>query len=445
MVLDNLGGSLRNALKRIASATRVDKSLVDEAVREIQRALLQADVNVKLVMTLSNRIKDRALDEKPPAGMNPREHVINIVYQELINLVGKSSDIALNKQTIMLVGLQGSGKTTTAAKLATFFQRKGLRSAVICADTFRAGAYDQLKALCEKQGVFFYGEKGNPDASAVARNGLEAAKKYDVRIVDTAGRHALESDLIQEMKDINSVANADHKLLVMDAALGQQASEQAKAFNEAVSITGVIITKMDGTAKGGGALSAVAETKTSVAFIGVGETPNDLERFEADRFISRLLGMGDIKTLIERAQEIQADEEVDVESLMRGKFTLKDMYKQMEAMNKLGPLKQIMQMLPMGGLGLELSDKEYQATKDRLDKYRVIMDSMTEAELEDPKIITASRMKRISTGSGTPPEVVRELLKAHQAMQKAIKGMRGGMGKMNMKRLMKKMGPGMNM
>ena len=197
-------------------------------------------------MTLSNRIKERALDEKPPAGMNPREHVINIVYQELINLVGKSSDIALKKQTIMLVGLQGSGKTTTAAKLATFFQRKGLRSAVICADTFRAGAYDQLKALCEKQGVFFYGEKGNPDAAAVARNGLETAKRYDMRIVDTAGRHALESNLIQEMKDIHAIANADHKLLVMDAALGQQASEQAKAFNEAVQITGVIITKLDG-------------------------------------------------------------------------------------------------------------------------------------------------------------------------------------------------------
>jgi len=441
MVLDTLGGSLRSALRKIASATRIDKPLVDEAVKEIQRALLQADVNVKLVMTLSNRIRDRALDEKPPAGMNPREHVINIVYQELINLVGKSSDVKLERQTIMLVGLQGSGKTTTAAKLATYFQRKGLRTAVICADTFRAGAYDQLKALCEKQGIFFYGEKGNTDAPAVAKRGLEAAKKYDVRIVDTAGRHALEADLIQEMEDIHAVVNADQKLLVMDAALGQQASDQARAFHDAVQITGVIITKLDGTAKGGGAMSAVAETKTSVAFIGVGETPSDLEKFEADRFISRLLGMGDIKTLIEKAQEIQADEEMDVESMMRGKFTLKDMYKQMEAMNKLGPLKQIMQMLPMGGLGLELSDKEYQATKDRLDKYRVVMDSMTDAELEDPKLITAARVKRISRGSGTPPELVKELLKSHQAMQKAIKGMRGGMGKMNMKRLMKKMGP----
>ena len=445
MVLDNLGGSLRSALRKIASANKIDKPLIEETVREIQRALLQADVNVKLVMQLSNKIKERALDEKPPTGMNPREHVINIVYQELINLVGKGSDIPLKKQDIMLVGLQGSGKTTTAAKLATYFQRKGLRTAVICADTFRAGAYDQLKALCEKQGIFFYGEKGNPDAPAVARNGLEAAKKYDIRIVDTAGRHALEGDLIKEMEDIHVVANADQKLLVMDAAIGQQASEQARAFHDAVNITGVIITKLDGTAKGGGALSAVAETKTSIAFIGIGETPNDLERFEADRFISRLLGMGDIKTLIERAQEVQATEEMDVESMMRGKFTLKDMYTQMEAMNKLGPLKQIMQMLPMGGLGIELSDKEFQATKDRLDKYKVIMDSMTDAELEDPKIITASRIKRISYGSGSSPDVVRELLKSHQAMQKAIKGMKGGMGKMNMKRLMKRFGPAAKM
>ena len=439
MVLDSLGGSLRGALKKIASASRIDKQVVDEAVREIQRALLQADVNVKLVMNLSNRIRDRALSEKPAPGMNPREHV-NIVYQELINLVGKSSPVSLEKQTIMLVGLQGSGKTTTAAKLATFFQRKGLRSAVVCADTFRAGAFDQLKALCERQGVFFYGEKGNPDAPAVAKRGLEASKKYDVVIVDTAGRHALEEDLIQEMMDIDAVVTADHKLLVMDAAIGQQASEQAKAFNKAVGITGVIITKLDGTAKGGGAMSAVAETNSSVAFIGVGETPNDLERFEADRFISRLLGMGDIKTLIERAQETKMEEEVDVDALMRGKFTLKDMCKQMEAINKMGPLKQIMQMLPLGGMGLDISDQEYQVTKDRLEKYRVIMSSMTAEELEDPKIITASRVKRIARGSGTQPELVRELLKSHKAMQKALKGMRG-MNKMGMKRMMKKFGP----
>jgi len=207
-----------------------------------------------------------------------------------------------------------------------------------------------------------------------------------------------------------------------------------------VGITGVIITKLDGTAKGGGAMSAVAETNSSVAFIGVGETPNDLERFEADRFISRLLGMGDIQTLIERAQETKVEEEMDVDALMRGKFTLKDMCKQMEAINKMGPLKQIMQMLPLGGMGLDISDKEYQVTKDRLDKYGVIISSMTEKELEEPKIITASRVKRIARGSGTQPELVRELLKSHKAMQKALKGMRG-MNKMGMKRMMKKFGP----
>jgi signal recognition particle subunit SRP54 len=288
MVLENLGGSLRNALKKIASANKIDKALVDDAVREIQRALLQADVNVKLVMHLSNTIKERALNEKPAPGMNPREHVINIVYQELINLVGRGSDIPLKKQNIMLVGLQGSGKTTTAAKLATFFQRKGLRTAVICADTFRAGAFDQLKALCERQGIFFYGDKGNPDAPAVARAGLEAAKKYDVRIVDTAGRHALEGDLIQEMKDIHAVVNADQKLLVMDAALGQQASEQARAFNEAVQITGVIITKLDGTAKGGVIFALAKQFGTPIRYIGVGEGIDDLRTFEADAFVKAL-------------------------------------------------------------------------------------------------------------------------------------------------------------
>ena len=225
------------------------------------------------------------------------------------------------------------------------------------------------------------------------------------------------------------------KLLVMDAALGQQASRHGPSMRQSISLALSSPSWM--ALPGRRRPFAVAETKTSVAFIGVGETPADLERFEADRFISRMLGMGDIKTLIERAQEVQTEQEVDVESLMRGKFTLKDMYQQMEAMNKLGPLKQIMQMLPLGGMGIELSDKEYQMTKDRLDKYRVVMDSMTAAELEDPRIITASRIKRISQGSGAPPELVRELLKSHQAMQKAIKGMRGGMGKMNMKRMMR--------
>ncbi len=438
MVLDKLGDSLQGAIKKLIGASRIDEKVVDEVVKDIQRALLQADVNVKHVMTLSQKIKQRSLKEEPPSGMNPREHVIRIVYQELINILGKSANVRLAPQTIMMVGLQGSGKTTTTAKLARFFQRKGLKPAVICADTFRPGAYDQLKTLCDRMGIFFYGEKENKDAIATAQRGLKASEKYDVKIIDTAGRHALEKDLIKEMEEIHKIAKPEHKFLVLDAAMGQLASEQAKAFNVSIGITGVVITKLDGTAKGGGALSAVSETDSAIAFIGVGETADDLERFEADRFISRLLGMGDIKSLIEKAEETLKAEEFDMEAMLKGKFTLKDMYKQMEAMNKMGPLKQVMGMLPMGKLGLKVSDEMFAVTQEKLKKYKYIMDSMTDKELEDPKHVNSPRITRIARGSGTRYEDVRELLKYHKTMQKTLKGMSGG--KFNIQKMMKKFG-----
>ena len=438
MVLEKLGGSLQDALKKIVGAGRIDERTVSEVVRDIQRALLQADVNVKLVMNLSKRIKERSLKEEVPPGMSPREHVVQIVYQELINIIGRRYDLSLGKQTIMMIGLHGSGKTTTTAKLARYFQRKGLKPGVICADTYRPGAYEQLKTLCERLNLAFYGEPGERDAVTIVAHGLKSLERYDVKIIDTAGRHGLERELIREMEEIHRVAEPDHKFLVLDAAMGQQASEQARAFNESIGITGVIITKLDGTAKGGGALSAVSETSSSISFIGVGERPDDLERFEPDRFISRLLGMGDIKTLIEKAEEAIEEEEFDIEAMMRGRFTLKEMYKQLEAINRLGPLKQLMQMLPLGKLGLEISDETYQITKERLDRYRIVMNSMTERELEDPRVINSSRINRISRGSGTEPEVVRELLKYHRTMQKAMKGLRAG--RFNVQKMMKRMG-----
>ncbi|HJH32170.1 MAG TPA: signal recognition particle protein [Methanosarcinaceae archaeon] len=438
MVMDKLGSSLQDALKKLVGAGRIDERTVNEVVKDIQRALLQSDVNVQLVMEMSNHIKKRAMKEDVPAGMNPREHVVRIVYQELINILGKSTDIQLKSQTIMMIGLQGSGKTTTTAKLSRYFQKKGLKPAVVCADTFRPGAYQQLQTLCEGLNVPFYGEEGNPDAVGIVERGLKAIGKNDVLIVDTAGRHSLESDLIDEMERIHAITKPDHKFLVLDGAIGQQASEQARAFNDSIGITGVVITKLDGTAKGGGALSAVSETNSSIAFIGVGETPNDLEKFEPDRFISRLLGMGDIKTLIERAEETLTEEDMDMEALMRGKFSLKDMYKQLEAVNKLGPMKQVMNMLPIGGLGLKMSDDAYKVTEDKLGKYRVVMDSMTEEELLNPRLIGSARIRRISRGSGNGPEVVRELLKYHKMMQTAMKGFRGG--KFNMQKMMKKLG-----
>jgi signal recognition particle subunit SRP54 len=438
MVMDKLGSSLQDALKKLVGAGRIDERTVNEVVKDIQRALLQADVNVKLVMKMSSHIKERALKEEVPSGMNPREHVIKIVYHELISIVGRSADIPLKPQTIMMIGLQGSGKTTTTSKLSRYFQRKGMKPAVVCADTFRPGAYQQLKTLCDKLNVPFYGEEGNPDAVGIVERGLAELEKNDVLIVDTAGRHSLEADLIDEMEQIHEIAQPDYKLLVLDGAIGQQASEQARAFNDSVGISGVVISKLDGTAKGGGALSAVSETNSAIAFIGVGETPDDLEKFEPDRFISRLLGMGDIKSLIEKAEETLSEEDIDMEAMMRGRFTLKDMYSQLEAMNKMGPMKQIMQMLPLGGMGAKLSDDAYKVTEDKMKGYRVLMDSMTDEELLNPRLIGSARIKRISMGSGSSPEAVRELLKYHKMMQNAMKGLRGG--KFNMQKMMKKMG-----
>lgn len=429
----DLGSSLRDVIKRVARANRIDKRTIDETVKGIQRALLQADVNVKLVMQLSSRIRERSLDEKPVAGADPREHVIKIVYEELVKIIGEGADVPLSEQTILMVGLQGSGKTSTAAKLARFFQRKGAKPGMICADTYRPGAYEQLKQLCEQIDVPFYGEIDCSNPISIIKNGMKELERCEIKIVDTAGRHALEMNLIEEMKDIHELIKPNQKLLVLDASIGQTASGQAKAFNDAIGTTGVIITKMDGTAKGGGALSAVSETNSPIAFIGMGENVDDLERFDPDGFISRLLGMGDIKSLIERAEEILSPADMDVKSMMRGRFTLKDMYKQLEAIDKFGPLKNMMQMLPFG---MELSDDSCQVTKDKLARYKVMMDSMTNEELEDPKIIGSSRIKRVARGSGTSLEDVRELLKYHKLMQKTMKGLRGG--RFPMQKLMKK-------
>ena len=434
MVLDRLGSSLKDALKKLAGKTVVDRAAVEELVRDLQRAFLQADVNVRLVKGLSESIRTRSVDEQPPKGMSVREHVLRIVYQELIRLMGSATDVSLKPQRILLAGLQGSGKTTTTAKLARFFQRKGMKVAVICADTFRPGAYDQLSTLCGQIGITCYGEPGQQDTVAIVRKGLSNLADIEVVIIDTQGRHALEKVLIDEIIQINGVSQADHRWLVMDAALGQQASEQARRFHEAINIDGVIITKMDGTAKGGGALSAVSETQSGIVFIGAGETIEDLERFDPDSFISRLLGMGDLKSLAERAEEAISAEEVDVNALLRGKFTLRDMYKQLEAINRMGPLKQIMSMLPLGSM--EVPSDAIDVTSTKMSRYKVIMDSMTPPELDDPNLISGSRIHRIARGAGASPEEVRELLKYFRMMQRALKGMRGS--KFNLQRMMKR-------
>ncbi len=422
--MENLSESLKGTLQKIANAVTIDTKLIKEIVRDIQRALLQSDVNVKLVLELSKKIEKRALEEKPPAGMSGREHVIRIVYDELVTILGESRELPIKKQVIMLVGLYGNGKTTSCGKLATFFKKKGLRPSVIAGDVHRPAAYEQLKQIAQQVDIPFYGDKNEKNAVKVVTAGIEKFKRSsDVIIVDTSGRHKLENDLIKEMEDIFHATKPDEKLLVMDAAVGQQAGSQAKAFHDAVNITGIILTKLDGTAKGGGALSAAAEVGAPIVFIGTGEHPSDFERFDPARFISRLLGMGDIKTLLERAEESLKgkDAEETARRMMSGKFTLHDMYEQMNMLSGMGPLNKIVDMLP-GGFSGKIKGMDMNSTQDKLRKFKVIMDSMTDEEMNDPQLIHAARVKRIARGSGMENKDVKELLKYYNMTKRMMKG-----------------------
>ena len=439
MVLDKLGDSLKGTVQKIANAVHIDKKLVKEVVRDIQRALLQADVNVKLVMALSKKIQERALTEKPPAGMSNREHVIHIVYDELVDIIGDSKELPIKKQVIMMVGLYGQGKTTTCGKMADYFKKKGLKPAFIAGDVHRPAAYEQLKQIAEKVEVPCYGDPKEDDAVKVVKKGLKKLEnKNDVVIVDTSGRHKLEDDLIEEMTEIFKATNPDEKLLVMDAAVGQQAGPQAKAFNDAVDITGIVLTKLDGTAKGGGALSAAAEVDAPIVFIGTGEHIPDFEKFDPKGFISRLLGMGDIKTLLEKAEQSMAGKDVEktARKMMSGKFTLSDMREQMDMMSNMGSLSKILDMLP-GGLANKAKKVDMGKTEDQLEMFKVIMNSMTDYEMENPEKIRSSRINRIAEGAGVENKNVKELLKYYRMMKKMMKGFSGNR-KMR-KNLMKKL------
>jgi signal recognition particle subunit SRP54 len=324
----------------------------------------------------------------------------------------------------MMTGLYGQGKTTTCGKLAIYFKKKGLRPAFIAGDVHRPAAYDQLKQIADQVDVPFYGDKNQKNAVKVVNTGIEKLRRSaDVIIVDTSGRHKLEDDLIKEMEDIFKTTKPDEKLLVIDAAVGQQAGSQAKAFNDAVNITGIVLTKLDGTAKGGGALSAAAEVGAPIIFIGTGEHPTDFEKFDPARFISRLLGMGDIKTLLEKAEESLKGEDAEkaARRMISGKFTLHDMYEQMNMLSGMGPLNKIAEMLP-GGMSGKLKGVDMDTTQDKLGKFRIIMDSMTDEEMENPQLVRASRVKRIARGAGVENKDVKELLKYYNMTKRMMKG-----------------------
>lgn len=432
-MLEGLSENLTNTMKKLSGMSIIDKKTLKEITKDIQRALIQSDVNVKVVLNLTKKIEKKALNEELPKGLSPKEHVMRIVYEELVCLIGEKPEelkITQKPYKIMMLGLQGSGKTTTVAKLAKVLKKRGLTSAIVCTDTWRPAAYEQLKQLTEPLNVPVFGDPENKDAVDLAKKGLDHfAEKYDVILVDTAGRHKEEADLLDEMKELSSVVVPNEVILVIDGTIGQQARQQAQAFKETTDIGSIIVSKLDGSAKGGGALSAVSEIHAPIKFIGTGERVDDFEAFDPERFISRLLGMGDIETLIERATEVtseQSDKEM-VESIETGKFTLKDMANQLEMMNKMGPIQQIMKMIP--GMGNQIPKSATQETEEKLDKYKVLMKSMTNYELENPEVLKKSRITRISRGAGLTNEDVKDLIKYYNLTRKALKG---GMGKRSM-------------
>jgi len=427
MALERLGSTLYEALRKIFRASVVDEAAVKELVRDVQRALLQADVNVQLVLDISKRIEERALKEQLPPGISRREHVIKVVYEELTRFLGeKPVPIKVEpkkKYTIMLVGIQGSGKTTAAAKLARYFQKRGLKPALICADTYRPGAYAQLQQLATKINVPLYGESKAKDPVKIALEGIKQFNDKEVIIIDTAGRHKEEQELIKEMKVLERNIKPDEVMLVIDGTIGQQAMIQAKAFNEATPIGSIIVTKLDGSARGGGALSAVAATGAPIKFISTGEKVEDIEPFVPSRFVGRLLGMGDLETLLEKVREAEIRvPEKKAKAILSGKFTLTDMYEQFEAMKGMGPFRKILKMLP--GMSYDIPEDALNMAEDRLEKWRVMIQSMTPEEREDPKRFNASRVRRVARGSGTSEKEVKELIKQYFLMRRMLKSLR---------------------
>ncbi len=418
---------MNSALKRLFGAGVIDEDLVKELVKDIQRALLVADVDVNLVMGITKRVEKQALDENLPRGVSRREHIIKVVWDTLAYFLGeKAVPLTINPgkpNLVMLVGIQGSGKTTTIGKLARYYQKRGIKTGVICADNFRPGAYSQLKQLAEMSNIPFWGDENGKDAVKLAKKGFSEMKKRGIELIllDTSGRHREETSLIKEMKSISKAVKPQEIILVIDGTLGQQAGSQAAAFKKATDIGSIVITKLDGSAKGGGALSAAAATQAPIKFIGTGEGMDAIEPFNPTKFAGRLLGMSDIKGLIEKVQEAQIEVDEDAAMrLMKGQFTLTDMMAQLKQLKKMGPIGKVMEML---GLQYKMPDDVAEIQEENLERFEVIMNSMTKEELDDPKLLKSSRLKRIAMGSGTDTRDVRDLLKQYNQMKKMMKTM----------------------
>lgn len=439
MVLADLGRKITTALRSLGNATIINQEVLDSLLDQIVRALISADVNINLVKKLRDNVKQVIDFDEMAQGLNKRRMIQMVVFQELVKLIDPGvkpwTPIKKKSNIIMFVGLQGAGKTTTCTKMAHYYQRKGWKCALVCADTFRAGAFDQLKQNATKARIPFYGSYEEADPVVIANEGVEKFKQegFEIIIVDTSGRHKQETSLFEEMLSIQSAVKPHQVIFVMDASIGQACESQAAAFKSVVDVGAVIVTKLDGHAKGGGALSAVAATKSPIIFIGTGEHIDEFEEFRVKPFVSKLLGMGDLEGLIDKVNELKLEENEDLmEKLKHGEFTLRDMYEQFTNIMKMGPFNQILSMIP--GFGADLLKGASEAeSMSRLKRLMTIMDSMSDSELdskEGAKIFSKqpTRVLRVSQGAGVRVREVQELLVQYNKFAGVVKKMGGVKG-----------------
>ncbi|MEX0764258.1 MAG: signal recognition particle receptor subunit alpha [Nitrosopumilaceae archaeon] len=428
-MLDVLKNGLRAALKKIVNSSGIDEALIKELAKDIQRALLQSDVNVKLVFEITKNLEQRSLNETPPPGLSRKDHIVKILYDELSKLLGEEKQFSFQAgkaNKVLMLGIQGSGKTTVTAKLAKFLAKQGFRVAVIGADTYRPGALTQLKTMCEKANIEVYGDEKNKDSPQIVKNGLKHFENsnFDIILIDTAGRHKEEKELLEEMTQISKVTQPDLALLVIDGTIGQQCYSQAEAFHKTVPVGGIVITKLDSSAKGGGALAAATATGAQIMYIGTGERIDDLEKFSPTRFVGRLLGMGDIQALLDMAKRLENEaDEVRLKRISSGKMNMDDFYYQIEEATRAGGLRNILDSMP--GMSGMIKEDQLDQTEERMQKWRYIIQSMTKLEKDDPDLLNASRIKRIARGSGWSEHDVKELVKAYKNSKDMMKASKG--------------------
>lgn len=435
-MFESLSDKLQGVFDRLAKQGKLSESDVNQAMREVRLALLEADVNFKVVKDFVARVKERSIGAEVMQSLTPAQQVVKIVNEELIELLGKAEPLNLSgppPHVLMLVGLQGAGKTTMAAKLALRLRQNGQRPLMVAADIYRPAAIQQLEILGKQIDVPVYSEGTDSSASTIVKNAMKVAreKAYTTLILDTAGRLQIDDQMMQELEQVRMIAKPADILLVVDAMTGQEAVNVAQGFNERVAITGLIMTKIDGDARGGAALSVRQVTGVPIKFLGTGEKLPDIEAFQPDRLAGRILGMGDVLTLIERAQENITEEDAMAmeQRLQEGQFDFEDFLDQLHQIKKLGPLTDILGMIP--GMNKMTKGLDMNMAEDSLKKTEAIINSMTKQERRVPKVINASRRRRIATGSGTTVQDVNMLMKQFRDMQKMMKqmGLMGGGGK----------------